>query len=100
MDDDGGEVWLWGAAFAEVVENLIHEPLDEWATRSDWPTQRNRLIRWRQQLEASREQYRRGNADALRVLYDYWRAIALDDPREQGRFAGETDDTEDGSIQA
>jgi hypothetical protein len=99
MQDVEDEVWLWSSAFAEVVEDLIREPLDEWAARSDWPEQRNRLISWLRQVEASREQYRLGDADALRVLYEYWRAIALDDPWEQGQFAREPDDTEGGNIQ-
>jgi len=99
MEDNGDDVWLWSAAFAEVVEDLIREPLDEWAARSDWPKQRSRLIWWRGQVETSREQYRLGNPDALRVLYDYWRASALDDPTEPGRFAQETDDGENGKAQ-
>jgi hypothetical protein len=99
MEDNEDEVWPWSAAFLEVVEDLIREPLDEWAARPDWSKQRKRRIWWRRQVETSRQQYRLGNADALSVLYDYWRTIALDDPREQGRFAREMDDTEDENIQ-
>ena len=99
MEDNGDDVWLWSAAFAEVVEDLIREPLDEWAARSDWPKQRSRLIWWRGQVETSREQYLLGNPDALWVLYDYWRAVALDGLGEPGRLTPETDDGEDGNAQ-
>jgi len=45
---------------------------------------------WLRQVAAARELYGRGHAEALRVLYDYWRMLAPDDPREQARFARET----------
>ena len=90
MQDWEDEMWRWSTAFAEVVKGLIREPLNEWALREDWPKQRQRLVWWLRQVEVARELYGRGHAEALRVLYDYWRMLAPNDPREQARFARET----------
>jgi len=82
------EVWSWSETFTEVLEGLMREPPSPSSARLDC-RQRERLGWWRRQVDAARELYRQGQAEALRMLYDYWRTIA-DDVRDQVRFASET----------
>ena len=82
-------VWSWSESFLTNLEGLMREPQSYGAVRLDWPRQREWLGRWRRQVDAGREEYQRGDPEALRVLYDYWRTIT-DDVREQARFASET----------
>ncbi|MBV8841771.1 MAG: hypothetical protein JO307_03070 [Bryobacterales bacterium] len=90
MRHNNGDVWLWSSAFLEIMEDLIREPSANSAARPDWPAQRQRLGRWLQQVEAARRLYEQGCPEPLDRLYDYWRTMASDDPREQARFASET----------
>src|SRR5215471_4702473 len=80
------EVWRWSEAFLEIVDNLLREPLVEWAGQADWPEQQKRLAWWSHQVNVAQKQYRRGDAAPLRLLYDYWRTIAAHDPSEQVGF--------------
>jgi hypothetical protein len=85
------EVWLWSEAFTDIVASLIDDPGSNSAEAGfDWPKHRQRLTWWMAQVEGARELYRRGHAEALQLLYDYWRNIAGDDAHEQARFARET----------
>ena len=86
---DGHEVWLWSESFTEMVEGLMREPPSVARERWDWCNRRERLEMWRRQVDAARELYREGQAEALRVLYNFWRTIA-DDVREQVGFARES----------
>jgi len=86
---DTDKVWSWSESFTEIVERLMREPQSDAMARWDWCNRRERLAWWRRQVDAARELYREGHAEALRVLYDYWRTIS-DDVREQVRFACET----------
>ena len=86
---DTDKVWSWSESFTEILESLIREPGSDGVPQLDWPGHRERLGWWRCQVDEARELYRQGHAEALQVLYDYWRTIA-DDSREQARFACET----------
>ena len=72
----------------EILDRVMQEP-PSGAVWADWPAHRERLGWWRNQVDAARELYVQGHAEALRVLYDYWRTIA-DEVRQQVRFACET----------
>jgi hypothetical protein len=86
---EGDEVWSWSEAFTEIVRDLMRDRPTEGAAQIDWPKHLERLGWWRRQVETARELYKQGNPEALRLLHDYWRAIA-DDAPEQARIAGET----------
>jgi hypothetical protein len=81
--------WSWSEAFKEILKRLMWEPQSAAMARWDWHSRRERLELWQGQVDAARELYREGHAEALRVLYDYWCTIA-DDVREQARFARES----------
>ena len=79
---DWNDVWMWSEAFTEVLTGLIREPLAKRAARSDWPAQRKRLCGWLQQLEAARRLHQHGYTETLRVLYEYWQNIGVNNPQE------------------
>ena len=82
-------VWSWSEKFTENLERLMREPQTEIMARWDWSNRRERLGLWRRQIDVARELYLHGNAEALRVLCDYWGTIT-DDVYEQARFARES----------
>ena len=67
----------------------MREPQSVAMERWDWCNRRERLEMWRRQVDAARELYREGHAEALQVLYNFWRNIAHD-VREQVGFARES----------
>ena len=87
MQENG--VWQWSEAFRESVNRLMRDPRPARAARRDWPEHCKRLECWIQQVDAERELYRKGCAEILRALHDYWFAIA-DGVEEQAQFASET----------
>jgi hypothetical protein len=83
------DLWSWSETFLENLEGLMREPPSDGPASVDWPGHRERLAWWRRQVDAARELYRQGHAEALRVLFEYWRTIA-DNVQEQVRVACET----------
>ena len=53
----------------KIVDGLIQDPPPEMAAPWDWLRPRERLGRWRWQIESGREMYRDGQEQTLRVLY-------------------------------
>jgi hypothetical protein len=74
---ESNAVWQWSETFARAVG----------AAQLNLPTQRDQLDECLRQVESAREQYRRGNAVPLRILYHYWRDLAGNNIREQVRLA-------------
>ena len=84
------EVWSWSEAFTDIVAGLIDDPASNSADAGfDWLKHRQRLAWWMEQVELARDGYKRGHAEALQLLYDYWRHVAGDNAHEQARFARE-----------
>lgn len=80
------DAWLWSEAFAKIVDSSMQDTLSDVEVPWDWPQRRKRLEGWREQVETARDLYKQGHTETLRVLFDYWRAIA-DDAPQQARIA-------------
>jgi hypothetical protein len=83
------DVWSWSESFTEMLEVFMRKPPADRANRLDWHGQQERLGWWRAQFDTARELYRKGQTEALRMLYECWRTIA-DDIQEQVSIACET----------
>ena len=68
----------------------MREPPADAFARWDWPKHEVRLIHWLREVSAARQQYLQKQPEGLRTLYEYWRAMAVDDAQEQVRLACET----------
>ena len=86
---DRHDVWLWSESFTEILEGLTQEAQPDTIEPWDCCNCRERLKMWRRQVNAARELYRAGQAEALWALYNFWRNVA-DDVREQVGFARES----------
>jgi hypothetical protein len=94
--DSGGEVmqeqerdavWFWSEAFGKAVERAMLEPPTDPAERSDWPKFCDRLTQWWRDVEEARKDYLAQRPAQLRNLYNFWRNVGRENPREQAMLA-------------
>ena len=67
MQYGSDEVWRWSERFTRALGEVAQFVL---------PSRGNVAEQCLRQVGSAREQYRQGNADPLRILYDYWQNIA------------------------
>jgi hypothetical protein len=64
------EVWQWSERFTRALSEAAQFVL---------PSRRAAADHCLSQIGAARELYRQGNAAPLRILYDYWQNLAVDE---------------------